>query len=213
MRRRVFQWCLVLVAVVTVGLGWKYPLLGFVVPAVMLAGFVGGMIRGRYVCGNLCPRGSLFDRLISPISRKRAIPTFLRNMRFRWVLFAALMGFMVFRVSRNPTDVRHWGYTFWLMCTITTGIGVSLGVLYHPRIWCAFCPMGTVQNALGGGKRQIEMDSDACIECGLCERVCPLGLAIVKHKEDGRLQDRDCARCSECVASCPKGALSWPTGK
>ena len=40
-----------------------------------------------------------------------------------------------------------------------------------------------------------------------------LGLAIVKHRDSGRLVDRDCGRCSECVASCPKGALSWPTGK
>jgi hypothetical protein len=56
---------------------------------------------------------------------------------------------MVFRVSQNPGDWRHWGKTFWMMCVITTAIGVVLGILLHPRTWCAFCPMGTLQGALG----------------------------------------------------------------
>ena len=87
---------------------------------------------------------------------------------------------------------------------------IVLGVLIHPRTWCSFCPMGTMQNAIGGGKRQLRIDSDSCVECRQCEQACPFDLPIVKHKNSGRVSERDCLRCSECVAVSPKKALTWP---
>ena len=79
-----------------------------------------------------------------------------------------------------------------MMCVITTVVGVVFGVLIHPRVWCAVCPSGTLQSALGGGKHRLRMDPEACVECGKCERVCPLALAIKQDKERGALQSRDC---------------------
>ena len=209
-RRRVVQWCLMPIVLITIGLGWKYPLLGFSVPVVMLAGLVGSLIRGRYVCGNLCPRGSFIDRVVSLVSRKKHIPDFFRNMSLRWLVFAAMMGFMAFRISRNPAEIDHWGRVFWLMCVITTSIAVVLGIAIHPRSWCAFCPMGTMQSALGGGKHLLQIAPALCRECRLCERACPIDLAIVEHKDRRYLLDRDCLKCPECTAACPHGALSWP---
>jgi ferredoxin-type protein NapH len=210
-RRRRIQWALAPIVIITIGLGWKYPVLGFSVPIVMLMGTAGGLLNGRYVCGNLCPRGSFFDRLISRVSLGKEIPAFLRRMPLRWIIFAAMMGFMVLRVSQNPGDWRHWGRVFWLMCVITTAIGVVLGVLFHPRTWCAFCPMGTMQNAFGGGKGQLLIDAALCKECRVCERACPIQLAIVQDKGEGRLTSRDCLKCPECTSVCPTKALRWPT--
>ncbi len=209
-RRRIIQWCLAPVVVVTIALGWKYPLLGFSVPVVMLAGVIGALVNGRYVCGNLCPRGSFLDRIISPLSRKGPIPGWLRNAVLRWIIFAALMGLMVVRAMANPADLRHWGSVFWLMCTVTTTLGIVGGLAIHPRAWCALCPIGTMQGAIGGGRRQLRIDSAACVECHLCEKACPFDLAIVPHKDAGRLGDRDCLKCPQCVAACPNSALAWP---
>jgi ferredoxin-type protein NapH len=181
-----------------------------VVPAVMLMGFVGGLFNGRYVCGNLCPRGSFFDRVIAPISFRKTIPAFVRQMPLRWTIFAAMFAFMIWRLSQNPGDWRHWGKTFWMMCIITTAIGVVLGILLHPRTWCAFCPMGTLQNALGGHKQQLLIDAAKCKKCHACEKACPIQLAIVQDKDGGRLTSRDCLKCPECIAACPVKALSWP---
>ncbi len=208
-RRRIVQWVLLWVVVATVLLGWKYPLLGFSVPAVMLTGVAVSLRRGRYVCGNLCPRGAFFDRVIGPVSRGRGIPPFFRNVRFRVILLALLIGFMVYRISLNPGDIRHWGHVFWLMCVITTGIGVLLGVFLHRRAWCAFCPMGSAQNFIGGGKRPLLIDGASCIGCVRCEKACPLDLKILRHKDGGVMGERDCLRCSECVPACPRGGLSW----
>lgn len=208
-RRRFVQWLLAPVVVITIALGWKYPVLGFAVPVVMIAGMVGGIFRGRYVCGNLCPRGSFFDRVMPKLSLNRRIPEIFRKMAFRRALLVLLIIFMVYRISRDPTDVMHWGHVFWLMCVITTGIGIVLGVFINPRSWCSFCPVGTVQNVLGRGKHSLQIDEELCRECRVCEKACPFGLAIAEFKDDGVMSDPDCLKCSECIAACPQSALSW----
>lgn len=213
-RRRTVQWCLAPVVLVTIGLGYWYPVLGYTVPIVMLAGVVGGILRGRYVCGNLCPRGSFLDRMIAPIGGKRRIPDVLRSMPVRWTVLAVLMGLLALRILQRPEGEalwRHVGRVFWLMCVVTTAIAVVAGVLIHPRTWCAFCPIGTLQNALGGAKRQLRIDPGLCTGCRMCEKACPLDLPIAKHKDGGRVAERDCLKCFECAAACPKESLGQPS--
>ena len=207
--RSLRQWMLAPFVLITIALGWKYTWLGFAVPVAMLMGVAGGFMRGRYVCGNLCPRGSFFDRLIAPLAAKREIPAMLRSLPLRWGIFVLLMGFMVWRLAANPADIRHWGHVFWLMCAITTVVGVVLALTFHPRSWCAVCPVGTLSNAIGGDRYQLTIDSD-CRECGKCEQSCTFGLSIVRHKGAGVLHERDCLKCSVCAMSCPKGSLKWP---
>lgn len=191
---------LLLVPVVIIG-GWWYPYLGFLVPAVMVMGMVGGFFRGRWVCGWACPRGGFLERVMSHLSFRLGIPRFLRNYAFRWVLFGVLMGFMVWRLLLNPGDPEHWGRVFWLMCTITTSIGIILAVLFWPRTWCAFCPVGTFASTVGGHKQPLQIE-EGCRECKACERACPLTLPIVKYKDTCELGEKDCLRCGECIAAC-----------
>jgi len=212
-RRRLRQWCLAPIVVITIGLGWRFPLLGFVVPLVVLAGVAGALVSGRYVCGNLCPRGSFLDRLIAPISARRPIPPVLRSPAVRWPLLAVLMGAMVLRIAQDPTNAAHWGRVFWLMCVVTTAAAVLFGILVHPRIWCAVCPSGTLQNAIGGGRKGYRIDGAACVECRRCEKACPMGLPVVAHRSAGVLAERDCLRCGECLAACPTAALKPAAGE
>ncbi len=209
-KRRRLQWILLPIVIITLVLGWKWPLIGFTVPVVMLTGMIGGFINGRYVCGNLCPRGSFLDRVMSVPSPGKHIPKSFRNMTFRWLIFSAMMGFMVFRVSSNPGSIDHWGKVFWMMCVITTGIGITLALFIHPRSWCSFCPIGTMQRACGGGKNQLLIDEEKCKECRLCEKACPFDLKIVEHKSLGHLPNKDCLKCGECIGVCKSEALSWP---
>jgi len=206
-RRKKIQFSLwvIVVAVIVGGLWW--PLLGFVVPIVMLTGIIGGFYKGRYVCGWLCPRGAFLERILKAVSPERTIPMWLRRAGFRWAVFAALMGFMVFQISQNPGDVYHWGRVFVRICIITTGIGVVLAIAVHPRTWCSFCPMGTMQSAVGGSRAPLMM-ADGCVECRTCERACPMNLEIVgQRKDDGRVNAPDCLKCGECVVACPKRVL------
>jgi len=207
-RRRIVQWILAPIVVVTIALGWRYPVLGFAVAIVMLMGMIGGVFSGRYVCGNLCPRGAFFDRYFGWTAGRRQIPAWMKSLTLRWILFAALMAFMILRIVQNPTSWQHWGRVFWLMCTVTTGLGLVLVLFVHPRGWCAICPMGTMQNALGGWRHDIRIDSAKCRLCLKCERVCPMNIPITRHKDAGVIRDRDCLKCRECAAVCPFDALS-----
>ena len=210
--RRIIQSSTWIMVVLVIGLGWRYPLLGYAVPIVMIIGVVGGFVRGRYVCGWLCPRGAFFDRIMKHVSPKRNIPRWFRNPAFRWAAFAILMGFMVYQISLNPGDYRHWGTVFFRICAITTGIGVVLALFIHPRTWCAFCPMGTLQAAVGGHKHRLQLD-DGCINCLACERACPKNLCIPGNMKDGKLLSRDCLKCPECQLACPLGILNFPGQK
>ncbi|MEE8594056.1 MAG: 4Fe-4S binding protein [Candidatus Bipolaricaulota bacterium] len=205
--RKAVQWGVLVIVLITLGLGWRFHWLGFSVPFVMLVGVIGSLFNGRYVCGNLCPRGSFYDRVMAPFSPKRPIPQWIRSKTIRWTLFVLLMGLMAVRILQNPLDPMHWGRVFWMMCLVTTAVGVPLALLIHPRTWCSFCPIGTVQSAIGGRKNPLHIDGDLCQSCALCERSCPMGLSIVEHKDTGIVSETDCLRCSECAAVCPVNAL------
>jgi len=205
----VHRWILATIMILTVALGWRYPAIGFAVPVAMVAGIGGSLLRGRYVCGTFCPRGSFFDTLFRLVGGTQPIPAPLRTMPVRWGILAVLMGFMAWQISRNPGDPLHWGFVFWMACAVTTAAGIGLGLFYHARAWCVICPVGTMANAIGGGKWQLQIDP-GCGSCGACERHCPMGLTIAAHRDGGTLPHRDCLKCSSCADACPKGALTFP---
>ena len=184
--------------------GIFYPKLGYFLLLVFATLIIIAPFRGRWFCGNLCPRGSFVDFWLAPISRKVKIPSFLRSMWFRVPVFVALIGFMVFRIIQTQGIVDKVGMVFVTLCILTTSASIIFGVLIAPRAWCSFCPMGTMQRALGGGKYQLKVDKELCVECGKCQKVCPMQLPVNEI-----LDKPDCIKCARCVEACPKDALSF----
>ena len=206
-KRKIIQWFLLWIVVIVIVFGYNYPILGFFVPIVMLLAILFSIFEGRFFCGNFCPRGAFFDRIFDKISlNKKFILTYTQSKWFRWIIFVLLMGFMGFRLSQDIGNIYHWGKTFWLMCVITTALGIVLAILFGRRTWCSFCPIGTLTGSLKESKKGIVIDKEKCIKCKLCEKKCPLDLIDIDNL---KVNNKDCLKCLECVYVCPKKAIEY----
>lgn len=208
--RKAYQWALGTLMILILAVGWKYPLLGFAVPITMIATMAGAASKGRFVCGNLCPRGTFLDTFFQLIGGKRPIPRLLFNPVLRWTIMFVLMGFMTYQIAQNPSAPSHWGVVFWTMCCATTVVAIVIGIAYRPRAWCAVCPAGTMANAIGGNKHQLRIAS-SCTDCGTCKSSCPMGFPVSEHRVVGVFTHRDCLKCSTCASNCSTQSLSFPS--
>lgn len=210
-KRRRLQLAMAAVFIVVVAGGWRFPLLGFFVPACMLLGMGIATIRGRKWCDSFCPRGSFYDVLPVPSDRARRIPAFFKATSTRIAVMALLMGMMVFQLIRGWPDPGRMGMVFVVMLSATTLIGILLAFAAHKRTWCCVCPIGSLGNWIGGRKHPLLIDSSRCTECGMCRKVCPIDINPQSFRKAGIqvVADRDCLKCGLCVAVCPVKALAF----
>lgn len=197
-----YLWIIVLIAAVG---GLWYPILGYMMVVVMVTLLATSVFRGRWFCGNLCPRGSLYDFVLGKFSREQEIPKILSSLWVRVPAIAFMMGLMIYRLSiafATQNTFEKMGTIFASMCLTTTMVATLMGGYFSSRAWCTVCPMGTMQRIIGGKKYQLKMIHDDCINCKKCEKVCPMQLSV---REIGN--NPDCIKCNRCVEACPKDAL------
>ncbi len=186
--------------------GIYYHYLGYIVLSMMITFFILSAFKGRYWCGWLCPRGSFLERIVSKISMKNNIPEIFKNLTFRWIVFGCLMGFMIFRLIKTNGSLDKIGFVFVTMCILTSLIAIPIGIIFKPRTWCVFCPMGLLQGLIGKNKYLIKI-SNECKECGICKRACPVETSASTFKEIGKVRSIDCIKCLNCTMNCPKNAV------
>jgi polyferredoxin len=193
----------ILVLIVSIGGIW-YPKLGYFMLLVFGAIFLFSPFRGRWFCGNLCPRGSFNDFWLGKISLGRRTPRFLKSMWVRVPIFALMMGFMLYRIVQTDGVVDKVGMVFVTMCIMTTSVAILFGIVFSPRAWCSFCPMGTMQSLVGAKRMQLRVDLEKCTRCGVCLKACPMHLSV-----NELIAKPDCIKCGRCINACPKGALRF----
>lgn len=210
-RRKLKQFFIGMFFIIILIGGWFYPLLGYFIPLCMALGMGIGCFRGRKWCDWFCPRGSFFDGIIAPISPKRKIPAFFKVVPFRLGMLFLLMAMMTIQIIKRWPDPYKIGMFFVIMLSGTTTLGGILALILHQRVWCCFCPIGSMANWVGRKKYTLKINSKLCTECRLCHNVCPMQIAPYKFKKDSVeiIRDGDCLKCRSCVEVCPKNALSF----
>jgi polyferredoxin len=187
-----------------------YPLIGYFIPVCMLLGIGTAAFQGRSWCNWLCPRGSFEDSLLSRISRQHRIPQVFRAAPMRIGVMAILMTVLTVQIIRLWPDPWAIGGFFVIMLSVTTGLGLILGVMYQQRNWCYICPIGTMSNWVGKNRQPLVLEEAKCLDCNLCAKKCPMQLSPVSLKEPEGMANRgDCLKCSICVDNCPTAALRW----
>lgn len=191
-------------------LGWIYPLIGYFIPLCMLAGIGIASFKGRKWCNWMCPRGSFSDTYLKIISMKRKIPSFFRTLPLRIALIIFLMSMLTYQIIRLWPNLYAIGGVFMTLLTITTAASVILAVIVHQRTWCYVCPIGTISNWVGKNREPLCAQNDACTNCKVCKKTCPMDLKPNELKENGNMSFRgDCLKCGLCVEVCPVETLTY----
>jgi ferredoxin-type protein NapH len=153
-RGRTSQWMMIgFFPLIAIG-GLFYPWLGYLMLAMMLFMIPYAYFKGRYWCGNICPRGAFYDIVMPNFTLNRPVPRLLTRRWFRWVVFGFFMSVFTGRMIATGGNLLAIGGVFVSMCIITTAIGLVLTSLTKPRAWCMVCPMGTLQENLGKAGRK-----------------------------------------------------------
>ncbi len=187
--------------------------------ALMLAMWVVGaasLILGRVFCAYACPQ-MVFSEYANDLdaiakSLVKRLPQARRAGAARAVSFALLAPVSVLfsllmmayfaplsdvagRLAR--LDVGPW----------VGAIGLVTAVLFfldfaflRERFCRSACPYGILQAILEDGRSlhiRFDESTGACLQCRLCEKVCPMGIDIRK----GAFQI-ECTRCGSCVDAC-----------
>lgn len=124
--------------------GYFFPVIGLLALICMIAPVAMAVKRGRWWCGNACPRGSLYDRVLSKYSPHRPIPQIVRTKAFRTLMLAVIFTVFGIQMYHAWGDIGEMGRIFWRIILLTTVVGVVLSFIFAPRTWCSFCPMGTL---------------------------------------------------------------------
>jgi ferredoxin-type protein NapH len=86
-------------------------------------------------------------------------------------------------------------------------------IIITGRGYCYYCPVGTVTGLLGRAAGQrIITDISECINCGKCNKACPMSIDINRQAVTGNtVTDLNCVGCGHCIDACPTGTLAYFT--
>lgn len=191
--------------------GFFYPVIGFLAVICMIAPVAFAMRKGRWWCGNACPRGSLYDKVLAKYSPHKPIPSFVRTRGFRIFMVAFIFTMFGIQMYRAGGDWTAMGRVFWMIILVTTIVGVTLSFIFAPRTWCSFCPMGTLSSwvtprrgKLPDNYKRVFVGEKCTTKCKFCSAVCPMQLKPYESRNDADgLLHPDCLKCGRCTAGCP----------
>lgn len=177
--------------------------------------FVVNTVVGRFFCGWGCPVGHV-SRLGEDVSREKS----RARRALRHALGAGFVGTFVAAVMLWWVDPRVLIEGSWTERAVVLGVfaALSFGGFLHAFLWrflfcLRVCPIGLyyryVTSKAPVGIQFVEVP-DPCIQCGACEKVCPVDLDPKRLAEattapDGagdRYGDAECLRCGDCVEAC-----------
>lgn len=187
--------------------------IGLIAIVCMIAPIVVSIFKGRFWCGNLCPRGSFYDNVVYKFSNKKKVPKLLKSVYFRVFVTTIMLVVFTTGMIKNWGNLYGMGFVIYRLIVVTTIIGLVLAPFYNERAWCNFCPMGSIAALISKfrnrkNKEVILNINNTCVGCKLCTKTCPMGIDVHEYKGDS-VSHYDCIQCGRCVKKCPKKSIGY----
>ncbi|EHP89124.1 4Fe-4S binding protein [Methanotorris formicicus] len=176
----------------------------------LIAKIFGTAIFGRGFCGWGCWIAMILEVLPykNPSGR-------VKNLGIlRYIVFLLSLGIVLYfwkcgyTIYGSRDKELLW---FIVGLAIYYSFGISMAFLFKDnRAFCKyFCPIPVLQKILGRfALLKISIDKNKCINCGLCEKNCPMDIKLLDYKNKGkRVLSTECILCTTCMGVCPKSAI------
>lgn len=179
------------------------------------------LLGGVFYCGWICPFGFLQDigsRLGKRLGIRRSkVPDPLhRTLLYGRYILAIAAAFWISDALFTLLSYEPRGTVLGLLTGKMSSIAVLavmtvflvISMLYE-RPYCRyFCVEGARYGAASLFRIfTVRRNPHTCVQCGKCDKACPMQIQITKVEN---LRSPQCINCLECVAACPvKGALNY----
>ncbi|RFZ76926.1 4Fe-4S binding protein [Lacrimispora amygdalina] len=178
------------------------------------------VIGSRLFCGWLCPGGTVQDYI--SVANNRHWNSKFKNLA-KYIIWLMWFSFIVFLWIHNWPIKANFLYFMDINIQYLIIYGIVMSIIYlftlmtgrrgmcHSLCWMApFMVIGeTIADFLHIPRFRLKAKPDACVSCGKCSRICPMGLNIAEMVKSGRVDNTECINCLECVDGCPKKAIGF----
>ncbi len=188
---------------------WFYLFLGVFEAAVIhyaVAKIFGPLLFGRGWCGYACWTAMILDLFpykVPQQSRKKI-------GYIKYIVFAVSLLFVgalfVFHVA-DLDKIMFW--CFIIGNVLYYAVGIVLAFAFQDnRAFCKYiCPITVfLKPASYYALLRVKNDSDKCISCGKCKKVCPMNVDVADNSRK-RLNGTECILCLKCIDECPEKSL------
>ncbi|MFZ3172421.1 MAG: YgaP-like transmembrane domain [Carboxydocellales bacterium] len=131
---------------------------------------------------------------------------------FKWVTLAIIWSYFLLMILDPAKAYTQYGRAMYTYILIFYYLSYLLIPWTGNRNYCRWvCPWSATWGVLNKiGFYSIKADYSKCIDCGICEKECDMGVPIREMiKQKGEIRTTECMGCSRCVSKCPKGVLSF----
>lgn len=188
--------------------------------------FLISIFFGRAWCSWVCPMAGISD-ISTLVNNKNPNVKKLKVIRYiiftiwalvlisMFVLAGGIKGINPFHLTENIISVDSPAkyIIYYSVLAIFVILTFTLGKRGACHSICWMSPFLVAGFSVGKFLRipqlRIKSDASKCVDCGICNKKCPMSIDVRNNVKEGTIKTSDCILCGECVDVCNKKVLGY----